>query len=59
MSPFVSITSSLLPDGLRLTFKPVPSPFVILKEVMGLLPDLCMVVIYPFYLSIAQIRWLN
>ena len=50
---------SLLGDGLSLSLKPIPRPFVIYEEVVGLLPDFRVVLVHPLDLSIAQKRWLN
>ena len=50
---------SLFGDGLGLSLKPIPRPFVIYDEVVSLLPDFRVVLVNPLDLSVAQKRWLN
>lgn len=45
---------SLFGDGLGLSLKPIPRPFVIYEEVVSLLPDFRVILVHPLDLSVAQ-----
>lgn len=49
----------LLGDGLRLALEPASRQFIIYKEVLGLLPDLSVVLVHPLHFRVGQKRRLD
>ena len=59
MNVHPTLAPALLGNWLRLLFKPLLGQFVGIEEVVGLVPDFCVVVVDPFDLIVTEQRWLD